>query len=55
MALPESYRKVRKLTEGQNLKLGTISAIMIEILRFLALITQRGDIEASEPFILFIG
>jgi len=41
----ELYRKVRKLTEGQNFSQGTILRFMIEILPLLSLITQRGVTE----------
>ena len=37
----ELYRKVRKLTEGQNFSQGTILRVMIETLSFSTLITQR--------------
>ena len=37
----ELYRKVRKLTEGQNFSQGTILRVRIETLSFSTLITQR--------------
>ena len=46
--------KVRKLSEGKNFKLRTISAVMIENLRFSALITQCKITEAPDAYNLSI-
>ena len=51
----ELYRKVRKLTEGQKLCPGLTRKIMVGILRFNFLITQRGVDEHTIRFLLFIG
>ena len=51
----ELYRKVRKLTEGQNFSQGTISRFMIEIPPFSSLITQLGVIETFTSLVMFIG
>ena len=51
----ELYRKIRKLTEGQNFTQGTILRFIIEILPFLSLITQRGVTETFTSLFMFIG
>ena len=51
----ELYRKIRKLTEGQKLCPGLTWKIMVGILRFYSLITQRGVDEHTIRFLLSIG
>ena len=51
----EFYRKVRKLTEGQNFSRRTTPTILVKILRLEAHITQRKVIETAGAFILFIN
>ena len=54
MIFTEAYRKVRKLTEGQNFSPAAIYGFLIGILYFCAYITQRWVTELRETFILFI-
>ena len=42
LAFSENYKKVRKLTEGQNWKIGTTSKVMTGILLLTTIITPRG-------------
>ena len=51
----ELYRKVRKLTEGQNFSRGTIFRFLIKTLHFSSLITQCGVTETFTSLLMFIG